>query len=329
MAEPDTAAASSGRAMIQVQNLVKVYGLTRAVNGVSFSVGEGEILGFLGPNGAGKTTTMRILTGYTPATSGTALIGGHDVAKQSFAARQIVGYLPENAPLYLDMYVRDYLRFMGEIKRYPSSKLKGYVDEAIDECGLRDVAGRIIRNLSKGYRQRVGLAQALLGNPKVLVLDEPTVGLDPRQIHDIREVIKSMAGRRTVILSTHILPEVSMTCQKVIIINRGQIEAQGTPENLVSSLAGGTAITVTAEGVQYQVQEVLNRVPGVTRVTHERTQGAQANVYRVEVTSGANPRAEIARALVQGGHNLLELTSTGLSLEDIFLRVISTQREVA
>jgi ABC-2 type transport system ATP-binding protein len=328
MAEPSPAGTPAGQAMIQVQNLTKVYGLTRAVDEVSFAVGKGEILGFLGPNGAGKTTTMRILTGYTPATSGRALIAGYDIVKQSFEARKVVGYLPESAPLYIDMYVRDYLRFMAEVKRSPGNKIKAYVNEAMEECGLTDVAGRMIRNLSKGYRQRVGLAQALLGNPEVLVLDEPTVGLDPRQIHDIRELIKGMAGRRTVILSTHILPEVSMTCQKVIIISRGRIEAQGTPENLVSSMAGESAIMVTAEGPRAEILELLGRIGGVTQVTHDRQQGA-ANVYRVEVGGGANPRAEIARALVQAGHALLELTSTGLSLEDIFLRVISSQREVA
>jgi ABC-2 type transport system ATP-binding protein len=313
----------NGSAMISVEGLTKVYGLTRAVDGISFSVGKGEILGFLGPNGAGKSTTMRVLTCYTPATSGRVRIGGFDTVTQSEQVRRIIGYLPESAPLYHDMLVRPYLQFMAEIKRIPWLKRRAAVDEAIEECGLQTVSNRIIRNLSKGYRQRVGLAQALLGNPELLVLDEPTVGLDPRQIHEIRELIKRMAGRRTVILSTHILPEVSMTCQKVIIINQGRIEAEGTPENLVSSLGAGNVILATVEGDPARVQETLARVPGVARVTQDRLTGTTLGAYRLETAPDANPRAEVAAAAIGAGFKLLELQSQGLSLEDIFLRVIS------
>jgi ABC-2 type transport system ATP-binding protein len=227
------------------------------------------------------------------------------------------------------MIVADYLMFMAEIKRYPRAQRRKMVDAAIEECGLGDVRNRIIRNLSKGFRQRVGLAQALVGDPQVLVLDEPTVGLDPRQIAEIRNLIRSMAGRRTVILSTHILPEVSMTCQKVIIINRGRIEAQGTPEHLVSDLEGAQVIMVTVDGPPAEVQELIGRVPGVGSVALERTQGETAAIYRIEAAPGSNPRASLSAAIVQAGHGLLEMQSSGLSLEDIFLRIISRQREVA
>ena len=315
--------------MIEVENLTKVYGLTRAVDDISFRVGQGEILGFLGPNGAGKTTTMRVLTCYTPATAGHVRIGGFDTVRQSEQSRRIVGYLPESAPLYHDMMVRPYLHFMAEVKRYPSSQRKALVNEVIEECGLHDVTGRIIRNLSKGYRQRVGLAQALLGNPQVLVLDEPTVGLDPGQIREIRQLIKAMAGRRTVILSTHILPEVSMTCQRVIIIHNGKIQAEGTPENLVSRLGGGNVIMATVEGPPAEVQELIAKVAGVALVTQERLVGGVTGVYRVETAPGQNPRAELAAAVVGAGFKLMELQSSGLSLEDIFLRVISGGREAA
>lgn len=316
-------------AMISVENLTKVYGLTKAVDNLSFTVAKGEILGFLGPNGAGKTTTMRVLTCYTPATSGRASIGGYDTARQSEEARSILGYLPESAPLYHDMLVRPYLQFMAEVKRIPRARRRAAVEEALEECGLQSVAGRIIRNLSKGYRQRVGLAQALLGDPEVLVLDEPTVGLDPRQIHEIRELIKSMAGRRTVILSTHILPEVAMTCQKVIIINQGRIQAEGTPENLKSNLGSGTIILVTVEGDPSRVQETLGRIGGVKRVAQDRAIGGGTAVYRLETSPDQDPRSAVAAAVVGAGFKLLELQSQGLTLEDIFLRVISGSGEAA
>ncbi|MCL5269546.1 MAG: ABC transporter ATP-binding protein [bacterium] len=327
-----SAVAPAAPAMIEVDNLTKDFGLTRAVDRLSFTVGEGEILGFLGPNGAGKTTTMRILTCYTPATSGHARVGGFDIVKQSFQVRRILGYLPENAPLYPDMIVRAYLNFMAEVKGYPGRQRRAIVDEVIEECGLQAVVKRIVRNLSKGYRQRLGLAQALLGNPKVLVLDEPTVGLDPKQIAEIRELIRSMAGRRTVILSTHILPEVSMTCQKVIIINNGRIEAQGTPESLISTVGGANVIFATVQGPAGAIQELLRKVDGVTRVHEERAIAADIRAWRLEAAPGKDPRAAIGEAVVKAGHALLELRSSGLSLEDIFLRVISGQsgqREVA
>ena len=322
-------AQSSAEAMIQVENLTKLYGLTQAVNGISFSVKKGEILGFLGPNGAGKTTTMRIMTCYTPATSGKVRIGGFDTHTQSQEVRRIVGYLPENAPLYEDMEVRAFLHFMAEVKRYPASRRRAMVDEAIQECNLESVVGRMIRNLSKGFHQRIGLAQALLGDPQVLVLDEPTVGLDPRQIAEIRNLIRSMAGRRTVILSTHILPEVSMTCQKVVIINRGRIEAEGTPEALTMRLGGGSVIMATVQGSFASVQEMLGRVRGVAAVSRERELGPETAAYRIETQPSMDPRAELAKAIIQNGLSLLEMQSSGMTLEDIFLRIISRQELTA
>lgn len=315
--------------MIDVDRLTKDYGSFRAVDQIQFTVERGEILGFLGPNGAGKTTTMRMLTCYTPPTSGTARIGGYDIRTHSLEVRRQIGYLPESAPLYTDMKVRAYLRFMVELKRYPRADRARYVDAAIEECGLSHVADRLIANLSKGYRQRVGLAQALLGDPKVLILDEPTVGLDPAQIQEIRQLIRSMAGRRTVILSTHILPEVSMTCQKVIIINRGHIEAHGTPEHLISDLEAVRRVLVTVQGAPDTVVSVIGRVPGVLRATVESQVGPDSSRYVVETERNSDPRAAIARALVEANLSLIDLQSASPSLEDIFLRVISTQREVA
>ncbi|MCE5229223.1 ABC transporter ATP-binding protein [bacterium] len=323
------AAPSGAPAMIEVKNLTKIFGLTEAVKDVSFSVARGEIMGFLGPNGAGKTTTMRIMTCYTPATAGTVRVGGFDTRRQSREVRRTIGYLPESAPLYLDMEVRDYLNFMSEIKGHPRSKRRTIVGEAIEECGLESVIGRIIRNLSKGYRQRVGLAQALLGNPDVLILDEPTVGLDPAQIAEIRDLIRGMAGRRTVILSTHILPEVSMTCQRVVIINNGHIEAEGTPEHLVSRVGGANLVLMTIEGAPGAVEPVLKAVPGVKAVTIERPVGKDAALWRIEAAEGKNPRPDLAEAVIKNGFRLLDMQTSGLSLEDVFLRVISAQREVA
>lgn len=316
-------------AMIEVEQLTKCFGPTRAVDGISFQVPKGEILGFLGPNGAGKTTTMRILTGYTPATSGHARIGGFETVRQSMQTRRMIGYLPESAPIYLNMKVRPYLDFMAQVKGHPRSRRRPLVEEAIEECGLEEVARRVIRNLSKGYRQRVGLAQALLGNPEVLILDEPTVGLDPRQIHEIRQLIRGMAGRRTVLLSTHILPEVSMTCQSVIIIHHGRIMAEGTPESLVSRIQDRRTVIAHVEGAEAAVLELLRKVEGVADARIERSLGAEARVYRIEIAGAEDPRGRISAAITGAGHGLLELQSTGMSLEDIFLRVISSQDEVA
>ncbi len=313
----------SGNA-IQAENLTKVYGTRRVVDHVSFQVAHGEVLGFLGPNGAGKTTTMRILAGYTPPTSGRAFIGGHDVASDGFRARARIGYLPENAPLYLQMTVRDYLRFMAEIKGCRRVALHKTLDAAVEECGLGEAAGRVIGNLSRGFRQRVGLAQAILGDPEVLILDEPTVGLDPRQIAEIRRMIKGMAGRRTVLLSTHILPEVGMLCRKVIVIDRGKIVASGTPEKLVSSLKTEEPIAVTIEGDGAKARELIERVGGILRVELREDTDAGRPSFRIYPSALSDPRAEIAKMLVQGGIGVVEIGALGASLEDVFLRVISS-----
>ncbi len=266
--------------MIRVENLTKVYGDTVAVDRVSFRVPEGEILGFLGPNGAGKSTTMRVLTGYTPPTSGRASIAGRDVASDSRETRRMLGYLPENAPVYPEMTVRGFLKFFAGTKGLGGAARREAVDRALEECGLTDVAGRLLGNLSKGYRQRTALAQAVAGDPKVLVLDEPTVGLDPRQVRGIRSLIRGMAGRRTVILSTHILPEVSATCSRVVIIDRGRIVANGAPDNIQSNLTEGNQLIALIEGAPDAIERVVSGVEHVQSVRLEARPGAGKNTGR-------------------------------------------------
>jgi ABC-2 type transport system ATP-binding protein len=341
--------------MIEVRNLTKVYGETVAVDGISFTVREGEILGFLGPNGAGKSTTMRVLTGYTPATSGTARVGGFDVARESQKVRRILGYLPENAPVYDEMTVRGYVGFFAEVKGLRGAARKAAVDQALEECGLADVAGRLLMNLSKGYRQRAGLAQAVVGDPKVLILDEPTIGLDPKQIREVRALIRAMAGRRTVILSTHILPEVSLTCSRVVIINRGRVVASGTPENIHAGSSAPNVLQVTVRGPRREARDLLEKVNGVRRVLEanlapatntmdgvddvDGVDGAGQNApaskppihgsglpiheYEVHVDGNRDLRAELARAVVGAGFDLLEMRSTAMNLEDIFIQTIA------
>lgn len=309
--------------MIEVEHLTKVYGSHVAVRDISFSVGRGEILGFLGPNGAGKSTSMRILSCFTPATSGVARVAGYDVLTQSFDARRSLGYLPESAPLYLSMKVRAFLRFMAGVKAIDRPKQKSAVEQAIGECGLEEVADRTIANLSKGFRQRVGLAQAILGDPPVLILDEPTVGLDPRQIAGIRGLIRKMAGQRTVLLSTHILPEVSMICQKVVIIDRGRIVAAGTPERLVTATrAEEPPLRVVLQGDAGAAAELLGRAEGVESVRRADAPPGRT-AFSVTLKEGADARASLARALVEAGFELIELATPGDSLEAVFLRVLA------
>lgn len=310
--------------MISAEDLTKVYGVHRAIDRVSFTAGKGEILGFLGPNGAGKTTTMRILAGYTPATGGRASIAGFDVARSGMRAREKLGYLPESAPLYPSMTVRSYLRFMVELKRAPRGVRRRFVDHAIEECGLEEVADRINGNLSKGFRQRVGLAQAILGDPPVLILDEPTVGLDPRQVAGIRELIKEMAGRRTVLLSTHILSEVSAICSKVIVLDRGRVVAAGTPENLSSSLRTAAPIEVTVEGDADKARLAIGEADGVERVEFQRMVDLRCGLFHVHRSPGSDPRKDIARGVIAAGLGLVEMKSPGATLEDVFLGVISS-----
>jgi ABC-2 type transport system ATP-binding protein len=345
--------------MIEVRNLTKVYGETVAVDGISFTVREGEILGFLGPNGAGKSTTMRVLTGHTPATSGVVRVGGFDVARESQKVRRILGYLPETAPVYGEMTVRGYVGFFAEVKGLRGAARKAAVNQALEECGLADVAGRLLMNLSKGYRQRAGLAQAVVGDPKVLILDEPTIGLDPKQIREVRALIRAMAGRRTVILSTHILPEVSLTCSRVVIIARGRVVASGTPENVHAGSSGPNILQVTVRGPRKEARDLLEKVNGVRRVTEANLapptdtmdvvdgmdgmddagqeapasklpihgSGLPIHEYEVHVEGNRDLRAELARAVVGSGFDLLEMRSTAMNLEDIFIQTIAGEGE--
>lgn len=312
--------------MIEVDGLTKFYGPKAAIEEVSFQVAKGEVVGFLGPNGAGKTTTMRILACFMPPTSGTARVAGFDIAKHSLEVRRRIGYLPESVPLYGDMTVRQYLTFAAEAKGVPRPQRGGRVAEVMERCLISDVQERLIRNLSKGYRQRVGLAQALVGNPEVLILDEPTLGLDPKQIIEIRSLIREMRGERTVILSTHILPEVSMVCQRVIIINEGRIVAMDTPENLNLRLQKSSRILLEVEGPAEDVQRTLAGVKGVLAVTPQEARDGRRR-FLVETEREQDLRKDLARAVANSGWGLTELRPVDLTLEDIFIRLVTREEE--
>src|SRR5579885_2331114 len=281
---------------------------------------QGEILGFLGPNGAGKTTTMRIITGFLPPSSGRVRVAGYDIADEPIAAKKCLGYLPENPPVYTDMTVNEYLAFVGRIKSVPRGELKKRIGEVSEKCSIADVQHRQIGKLSKGYRQRVGLAQALIHNPDVLILDEPTAGLDPKQIIETRKLIHDLSGEHTIILSTHILPEVSSTCQLVIIINQGKLEAIDTPENLTARLQGHETIFLDVEGPADQVASRLSSLQGVNRVVRKDGQAGRCS-WEIETAKDHNIRSELARAVVTAGWGLHELRPVGLSLEEIFLKL--------
>jgi ABC-2 type transport system ATP-binding protein len=314
--------------VIEVQHLTKRYGPVTAVDDVSFSVQRGEILGFLGPNGAGKTTTMRVLTGYMPPTDGKAVVAGYDVFEQPIEAKRRTGYLPETPPLYPDMTVRDYLSFVSRIKGVPRAERTARVNEMMEKTRIADVANRHCGKLSKGYRQRVGLAQALMHNPDVLILDEPTAGLDPKQIIETRQLIKALAGDHTIILSTHILPEVSQTCQRVVIINRGKVVAVDTPDNLTSRLRGSETMYLQVDAAGADAGSVLQRVSGVTRVAVTDTK-QQIVGYEVDSEAGRDVRRELAAAIVGRGWGLLEMRPMRLSLEEIFLHVTTEETPAA
>jgi ABC-2 type transport system ATP-binding protein len=307
--------------LIEVQDLTKSYGSVIAVDHVSFTVNKGEILGFLGPNGAGKTTTMRILTGYMPATSGTARIAGFDVFDDSLEVRRHIGYLPEAPPVYPDMTVGSYLDFVARIKNVPSERRAERVADAMRKTNIEDKRDQLIKRLSRGYKQRVGLAQALVHDPDVIILDEPTVGLDPKQIIEVRHLIKGLAGNHTIILSTHILPEVSMTCDRVVIINKGKIAAVDTPENLTAQLKGGQKIRVEVQAPERSLQELLAQIPGVSRTQVEAAHANGHVTATVEAAAGKDVRSQIAAGVVQKGWPLFELRGVSLSLEDIFLQL--------
>jgi len=295
---------------------------------MSFNVEKGEILGFLGPNGAGKTTTMRIITGYMPPTGGTVRVDGFDVGDQPLECRKRIGYLPENPPLYTEMTVRAYLRFVAKIKGVASNRLDEDVLRVMEKVNITDVQERIIAKLSKGYKQRVGIAQALLNDPPVLILDEPTIGLDPKQIHEVRELIKELAGKHTVILSTHILPEVEQTCHRVIIIDRGKIVAVDTPQNLRMQGQGTSRITVEVEGPSSEVVPAVKAIPGIVGVQPESENGGRIRLV-VDSETRADVRGDLARAIVTKGWKLLELHSKTMSLEDIFIKLTTAEETQA
>lgn len=306
--------------MIKVKNLAKKYNNFEALRGVSFEIKKGEIVGFLGPNGAGKTTTMRILTGYMPMTAGEATVDGLDVFEDSLKVRQKIGYLPETTALYMDMTVAEYLRFMAELKKVPRQDIKKEIDSACGKCGLEKVKDVIIKTLSKGYKQRVGIAQAILGSPDVVILDEPTIGLDPNQIVEIRNLIKELGKTTTVILSTHILQEVSATCDKVIIINEGKIVAVDTPENLTSSMSGGMRVTVAIRGKETDVIECLDGLDDVEKATKLSSKKGVVLV-EVDAKKDADPREKIAAAIVRNEWGLLSMEKKSVDLEQIFMKL--------
>jgi len=311
--------------MIDVQNVTRYYGRVMAVDNISFQVEKGEILGFLGPNAAGKTTTMRILTTYMPATSGTAKVAGFDVQEQSMQVRKRIGYLPENPPLYQEMRVTDYLDFVAKIKGVDPRDRKKAVNETMGKVGIEQVSSRVIKTLSKGFKQRVGLAQALVHNPDVLILDEPTIGLDPNQIKEVRHLIKSLAGNHTIILSTHILPEVSMTCERVVIINKGRVVAEDTPENLTRKMSGSQRIYLEVEGPAEAVQTTLQQLPGVLKITPQPSDTRSA--FQVESKPDSEIRPLIAKTVVAKNWQLFEMKPEGLSLEDVFLQLTTKEEE--
>lgn len=310
--------------MIEVNHLTKRYGPVTAVSDVSFKVDRGEILGFLGPNGAGKTTTMRVLTGFMPPTEGKAIVAGFDVLEQPIDAKRRTGYLPETPPLYPDMRVRDYLTFVAKIKGVQRSSVRSRVDQAMEKTHITDMARRQCARLSKGYRQRVGLAQALIHDPDVLILDEPTAGLDPKQIHETRQLIKGLAGTHTIVLSTHILPEVSQTCDRVVIISKGRVVAVDTPDNLTATVRGSEAMLLQVDAMGADPTSLISQLAGVTRVSVTSQDKGIATI-EIETEGGRDVRRELAAAVVGRGWGLLELRPVRMSLEDVFIHLTTAE----
>ncbi|MFQ6112815.1 MAG: ABC transporter ATP-binding protein [bacterium] len=314
--------------MIEVRNLCRYYGPIKAIDEVTFQVEKGEILGFLGPNAAGKTTTMRILTCYLPATSGTARVAGFDVFNDAMEVKRRIGYLPENPPLYADMTVKYFLEFVSKIKGVEARDRKKRIEQVMDRTAILDVRDALIKNLSRGYRQRVGLAQALIHNPEVLILDEPTIGLDPKQIIEVRELVKSLAGKHTIILSSHILPEVSMTCERVVIINKGKVVAEDTPDNLTARVKGSEKLLLEVEGPQKQIKEKIYQIKGVTKVEIADGQDDGRSMFTIESKVDVDVRQDVARAVVSNGWGLYEMRQMGVSLEEVFLHLTTEEKEV-
>jgi ABC-2 type transport system ATP-binding protein len=317
--------------MIEVQNLTKRYGDRTAVSGISFTVAKGEILGFLGPNGAGKSTTMKMITGFLSPSEGKVTVGGYDMAEQPLEAKALIGYLPEVVPLYPDMSVSDYLSFVASLKGIPSGEIAERVDYVVKCCWLEEYRNRLISHLSKGYRQRVGLAQALIHKPPMLILDEPTSGLDPRQINETRELIRQLSGDHTVILSTHILPEVQNLCHRVLIINKGHEVAEDRPENLENKLKGNQTVVMEVSGPEAGVREALMAVTGIRHLTITPRTNLDAGILDIKAETDPTDtvRAGLASAIVGKGWDLLELRAARLSLEDIFIRLTTAEAPVA
>ncbi len=305
--------------MIKVQNLTKRYAGFTAINNLNFEVERGEIVGFLGPNGAGKSTTMKILTGYLPATSGTAKIAGFDVFEQSLQARQHIGYLPENTPLYQDMRIGEYLRYRAQLKGVAGGKIKERVGDVLEMCDLSNVERKLIGSLSKGYRQRVGLADALVSDPDLLILDEPTIGLDPNQIRQVRELVKNLANKRTVLISTHILPEVEIMCSRVIVIHKGKIRASDTAENLLRAhrVAGALKIEANVHGDDARLR--LSQVTGVKDVTEEAD--GDYTTFQLKLEANAEPSDEVLRLASERRWSVRELVRRRATLEDVFVEL--------
>lgn len=310
--------------MIEVRNLVKKYGDHLAVDHLDFKLEPGRVYGFLGPNGAGKSTTMNIMTGYLGATRGQVLIDGHDILKEPEAAKRQIGYLPEQPPLYMEMTVREYLEFAAELKKIPRSQRKDAVEKAEKLVKIKSVEERLIRNLSKGYKQRVGLAQAVLGFPEIIILDEPTVGLDPKQIIEIRELIRSLADNHTVILSSHILAEVREVCDYILIISQGRLVAADTPENLEAMLGGADTVEIETEAGPSEIKERLKNVPGIEEISVEEESGGITRA-QIRQKKGEDVRARVFQAFAAAGRPLLTLRKSSVSLEDVFMKL--TQNE--
>ena len=312
--------------MIKVEQLAKRYADVYAEDHISFEVNQGEILGLLGPNGAGKTTTMRILTCYMPATSGTATVAGYDVFRDSINVRRQIGYLPENVPLYPEMRVKEYLKFRAKLKRVPYRERKMKIDECIEKCRIKEVQNQIVGTLSKGYRQRVGLADTLVHDPKILILDEPTIGLDPNQIRQVRQLIKELGERHTILLSTHILPEVEMLCGRVIIVNKGKIVAMDTPSNLESQLRSGSVIVLEVRGNGEKIKNALSGIKGVKKVVwHDK---GEVNDFSVEAEKGIDIREDIFSNIVKNNGVIREMKQTAVTLEEIFHQITTQEQEV-
>jgi len=313
--------------MIEIQNLTKRYGQIKAVNNLNFTVEKGEILGFLGPNGAGKSTTMNIITGYIPSTEGTVKVCGYDIMESPKEVKKRIGYLPELPPVYMDMTVNDYLDFAADLKTVSKKNKKSQISDIMELVKIGDHRSRLIKNLSKGYKQRVGLAQALVGSPEVLILDEPTVGLDPKQIIEIRKLIKALGKEHTIILSSHILPEVSAVCERVVIINKGQIAAIDTPENLSKNAGTASKLLVTVAGPKASVVNTIKEIYGVKYVEPGTDKEKDVISYVVESDKEIDIRKPLFFALAKVGYPIVELRSLDLSLEDIFLEIVTSEKE--